>query len=558
MIFAQKSLILLVLAMCVPAWAQTSPSPSPKPATPPVPLTIYRVEAGDLNGDGKAELITWDSESKELVIADCSSAQPKKIAFHMLERFPTRTLVADVDGDGKGELLIGEGLRGYNPKTGPQTDIHLRIYEPLEKGDWTPVEIFRQATERPDVTSLNVVDLDGDKQPEILFAYFAEKYQVDLCVARRTGDDWKIERLPRIRMGTQVRAGDVMHNKKQMLVVGRPYGEDVSAIGDAFVLDGERRIGLPVFRGVSSVAVGDVDADGRADIIVGDGWHRDYGKIARARLAVIRYVNGQWEYNLIEDVPGVIRLSRIVLADLDGDSRLEIIAHGDRSNSLGGDVRVYQRTAAGWRGMTVAQDVQGFAIGDLDGDRKPELAFARAEPQWLALDLRTAKWDERLAEAVETYEVSAASLIGKPAPRLQAAEWVGGEPLSLEKLKGKVVLLDYWATWCGPCIRTFPTLKEWQAKYGSKGLVIIGVTDHSRQTSEQIRAFVQKQKLPWVVAVDPSKRMHIDYGVGPIPHSFLIDHDGVVQLSHVSGGDLQEIEKRIEELIARPSPEKPE
>jgi len=69
-----------------------------------------------------------------------------------------------------------------------------------------------------------------------------------------------------------------------------------------------------------------------------------------------------------------------------------------------------------------------------------------------------------------------AALIGKPAPDLNVEEWTNGSPLSADDLKGKVVLLDFWAIWCGPCIATFPHLREWQEKYSEKGLVIVGMT----------------------------------------------------------------------------------
>ena len=69
-----------------------------------------------------------------------------------------------------------------------------------------------------------------------------------------------------------------------------------------------------------------------------------------------------------------------------------------------------------------------------------------------------------------------AALIGKPAPDLNIEEWTNGSALTADELKGKVVLLDFWAIWCGPCIATFPHLREWQEKYSEKGLVIVGMT----------------------------------------------------------------------------------
>lgn len=144
---------------------------------------------------------------------------------------------------------------------------------------------------------------------------------------------------------------------------------------------------------------------------------------------------------------------------------------------------------------------------------------------------------------------SGSGMVGKPAPSLHAGEWIGGGPLSIGKLKGKVVLLDFWATWCIPCIKTFPTLRQWQTRYGPKGLVIIGMTDLTAQTSEKVRSFVQKEKLPWIVAIDPNKRTQKNYGVNALPHSIVIDKKGTVRASHVGGKSLQEIEKEIEELL---------
>jgi thiol-disulfide isomerase/thioredoxin len=532
---------------------QSPPTAAPAGQTPakprPTPLPVYRVQSGDFDGDGKSEQIAWDSVSKELSISSYSAGSWKKLTSRPLENFPTQIIAADLDGDQKAELIIGEGLRGYNPKTGPQTDVQLRIYRPLAKDDWVPHEIFRQVSERPEFTSLDSIDLDGDKQPELLFAYFAEKYQVNLRVARRSGNTWKIEELPQIRMGMNIAAGDVLQNGKKMIVVGRPYGEGQVTIGDSFILEGTERRELPSFRGVSSIAVGDVEGDRQLEIIVGDGWHMDYGKVARGRLAVMKRVVGKWKYELIEDVPDQVRIRRILISDLNGDGKGEIIVHGERRSSLGGDVRVYQHTPKGWRGATIVKDVQGFGLGSFTTRTKTEIIAAGKETQLIPIDLTRVSWDAKLGEEVETYKIDAATLIGKPTPRLQADEWIGSAPLSMEKLKGKVVVLDFWATWCVPCIAQFPTLRQWQEKYGPRGLVIVGVTNHSSQTSEDVRTYLAKDKLPWPIAIDTQSRTHMDFGVSPIPHTFVIDQAGNVVLSHVGGKNIEEIEKKIEALL---------
>lgn len=546
-----KHLLLCFLLLSFTVLAQTTPTPpTPQAQAPRKPLTVYRIQAGDLDGDGKSEILAWDSETKELsVSAYDKNGTLKRLTAHKLENFPGQLRVADLDGDRRAEVVIGEGLRGYNPKTGPQTDVQVRIYRPLDKDGWTPQEIYRQASERPDVTALEITDLDGDRIPEIVFSYYAEKYQVDYRIARRQGAGWKIETLPRVRMGSSMAVGAPLPDRRKHFVIGRPYGEDIGALGDAFVLKGESRELLPVFRGVSSLALGDLDGDRQAEIVAGDGWHQDFGKIARARLAVLKRVGASWDYKLIEDLPEHTRIRTLLLVDLDRDGRAEIIAHGERKSSLGGDVRVYQRTATGWRGLTAAQNVQGFALGSFRRRGQLELLFAGAEPQLFTLDLRAAKWDAALAKEVETYKIDPATLLAKTAPRLQAEEWLGSAPLALDQLKGKVVLLDFWATWCKPCIAQFPAMRAWQEKYGPQGLVIIGITNHSSQTAAEIRAFYTQHKLPWPVAIDARDRAQMDYGVSPIPHTFLIDRQGAVRLSHVGGGKLEDIEKQIKNLL---------
>ncbi len=569
--------LAMMLAAGMAAAAQPATPSSPQPAPPPAPTqeparrpkppTVHRVAAGDLDGDGRAELIRWNSDDRQLTVASRDGRGWTVRAAHDLANFPGAMVVADLDGDGRNELLIGEGLRGYNPKDGPQTDVQIRSYRPLAAGGWEPVELYRQATERPEVTTLQVTDLDGDAQPEILAAHFSSKYFVDLVEVRRSSGSWQSRKIANVRMGPYVAAGDVMGDGRPRLVVGRPYGDPLppppsgsgeaaspppTVLGDAFILDGTRRIALPVHRGVSGVAVGDLDADGRPEIVVGDGWHSDFGKVARGRLAILKGRGETWDYEFVEDVPEQIRLREITLVDLTGDDLPEIVVRGDRKSSLGGAVRVYRRTSAGkWQATTLTPDVQAFAAARFEAGPS-RVALAGPEPVVVDLDAGTT-WDTELAQAVETYKVDHKTLVGKPAPRLSVKEWVGGEPTSLQALAGKVVLLDFWATWCKPCIAQFPRLREWQAKFGPD-LVILGPTNLSSQSADDVRAFYAKHQLPWPVAIDPDDRTHMEYGVSPIPHSFVIGRDGTVRLSHVGGGKLDQVETAIIEALAQPVP----
>src|SRR2546426_8169567 len=70
------------------------------------------------------------------------------------------------------------------------------------------------------------------------------------------------------------------------------------------------------------------------------------------------------------------------------------------------------------------------------------------------------------------------ALVGKPAPEITGDFALNGKPVKLADLKGKVVLLDFWAVWCGPCIATFPHLREWNKDYKDKGLEVVGVTSY--------------------------------------------------------------------------------
>ncbi|HEY2249894.1 MAG TPA: TlpA disulfide reductase family protein [Planctomycetaceae bacterium] len=168
-----------------------------------------------------------------------------------------------------------------------------------------------------------------------------------------------------------------------------------------------------------------------------------------------------------------------------------------------------------------------------------------------------------------------AELIGKPAiPLLGVEDWVNGDPISDAELKGKVVLLDFWAVWCGPCIATFPHLREWNEKYAAKGLVIVGVTKYYKhewddeakrtkqtqtpaeftaaQEQETLVKFAEHHMLKHRFAVmSNTSGFDKEYGVTGIPQAVLIDRTGAVRMIRVGSGDknAHDLDTLLEELF---------
>jgi thiol-disulfide isomerase/thioredoxin len=147
-------------------------------------------------------------------------------------------------------------------------------------------------------------------------------------------------------------------------------------------------------------------------------------------------------------------------------------------------------------------------------------------------------------------------------PELIADEWIEQQPKKLTDFRGQVVLIDFWATWCGPCRYTLPNLARWQNEYKSKGLVILGVTKYygrggGKELTEPeeiayLRDFRPRNKLPYGFLVEDGDKNELNYGVFSIPTSFLIDRKGNVRYISL-GASEEEIErlgKLIDELIA--------
>lgn len=131
--------------------------------------------------------------------------------------------------------------------------------------------------------------------------------------------------------------------------------------------------------------------------------------------------------------------------------------------------------------------------------------------------------------------------VGKPALEFSAGKWLNTPPLKLAGLKGKVVVLEFWATWCGPCRKSIPHLKELHSKYASKGLVLISLTDEAPAVAEN---FVKENGMNYAVGLEsPTSEA---YAVTGIPHAVVIDRSGkVVWEGHPMNG----LDKAIEAAL---------
>lgn len=119
-----------------------------------------------------------------------------------------------------------------------------------------------------------------------------------------------------------------------------------------------------------------------------------------------------------------------------------------------------------------------------------------------------------------------------------------GDTLDLERLRGKVVLLDFWASWCEPCRHSFPWLNAMQAKYAERGLVIIAVNvDRERAAAER---FLRETPATFRIVYDPAGALAARYEVPGMPSSYVIDAKGDIVGTHIGFRNALRAEREAE------------
>jgi cytochrome c biogenesis protein CcmG, thiol:disulfide interchange protein DsbE len=138
------------------------------------------------------------------------------------------------------------------------------------------------------------------------------------------------------------------------------------------------------------------------------------------------------------------------------------------------------------------------------------------------------------------------SLLNKPAPSF-ARTTLNNERVDLGALRGRVVLLNFWATWCAPCQVEMPRFVSWQEKYSGQGLSIVGVS--MDDDGESVQSYLRKKKLNYPVVMGDEKLGHAYGGVLGLPVTYLIDRQGVIRARYEGETHLDAMETAIRRLL---------
>lgn len=139
------------------------------------------------------------------------------------------------------------------------------------------------------------------------------------------------------------------------------------------------------------------------------------------------------------------------------------------------------------------------------------------------------------------------AVVGQPAPNFELQS-LDGQSVSLKDFKGKPVLINFWATWCGPCVYEMPFLQEIHDEWSSKGLILLAINDG--ESLSKVSQFMQRYNFSLPVLLDNRQAVAKKYNIVGIPTTFFIDKDGIIQEKVIGAfPNKAEIEARLSKLM---------
>ncbi|MFH0351803.1 MAG: TlpA family protein disulfide reductase [Chromatiales bacterium] len=145
---------------------------------------------------------------------------------------------------------------------------------------------------------------------------------------------------------------------------------------------------------------------------------------------------------------------------------------------------------------------------------------------------------------------SGSAEIGRAAPNCTFTPVGGAQPYDMQRFRGKVLYVDFWASWCPPCARSFPFMNALDRELRDRGLQVLGI--NLDEDPEDAKRFLEKYPASFTVVSATGGQCPQDYGVTAMPSSYLVDRHGVIRYVHLGfrAGEAEQLRARVEALLA--------